>query len=42
MINKELNKYANKLVKAFLKNQIISPIPKKYKRKLSAAQKLRK
>ena len=42
MINKELNKYANKLVKAFLKNQIISPIPKKYTRKLSAAQKLRK
>ena len=42
MINKDLNKYANKLVNAFLKNKIISPIPSKYTRKISEAQKLRK
>ena len=42
MINKDLNKYANKLVNAFLKNKIISPIPTKYTRKISEAQKLRK
>ena len=42
MINKDLNKYANKLVNAFLKNKIISPIPLKYTKKLSEAQKLRK
>tara|TARA_B100000900_G_scaffold338641_1_gene300883 strand:- start:399 stop:1172 length:774 start_codon:yes stop_codon:yes gene_type:complete len=37
-----IEKTANKLVKAFLKNKIISPIPSKYTRKLSEAQKLRK
>ena len=42
MINKNLNKYANKLVKAFLKNKIINPIPIKYTKKLSNAQKFRK
>ena len=42
MINKNLNKYANKLVNAFLKNKIISPIPTRYTKKLSEAQKLRK
>ena len=42
MINKDLNKYANKLVNAFLKNKIIPPIPLKYTRKISTAQKLRK
>ena len=42
MINKDLNKYANKLVNAFLKNKIISPLPSKYTKKLSEAQKLRK
>jgi 2-keto-4-pentenoate hydratase len=42
MINKDLNKYANKLVKAFLKNKIISPLPTKYTKKISEAQKLRK
>jgi len=42
MINKELNKYANKLVNAFLKKKIISPIPTKYTKKLLEAQKLRK
>tara|TARA_B100000795_G_C22788820_1_gene435913 strand:+ start:555 stop:1331 length:777 start_codon:yes stop_codon:yes gene_type:complete len=38
----ELEKTANKLVRAFLKNQIISPIPKKYTKKITAAQKIRK
>jgi 2-keto-4-pentenoate hydratase len=42
MKNKNLNKYANKLVDAFLNNKIISPIPNKYTRKISEAQKLRK
>jgi len=42
MTDKNLNKYADRLVKAFLKNKIISPIPSKHTRKLSEAQKLRK
>ena len=42
MINKDLNKYANRLVNAFLKNKVISPIPIKYTKKISEAQKLRK
>ena len=42
MKNKDLNKYANKLVNAFLNNKIISPLPIKYTKKLSEAQKLRK
>ncbi len=42
MGNKNLNLIANKLVKAFLKNKIITPIPNKYTKKLSDAQKLRK
>tara|TARA_B100001093_G_scaffold512354_1_gene582055 strand:+ start:563 stop:1339 length:777 start_codon:yes stop_codon:yes gene_type:complete len=42
MKNKDLNKYANKLVNAFLKNKIIPPLPSKYTKKLSEAQKLRK
>ena len=37
-----LEKTSNKLVKAFLKNKIISPIPIKYTKKLSEAQRLRK
>ena len=37
-----MEKTANKLVKAFLKNKIISPIPSRYTRKLSEAQKLRR
>ena len=37
-----LEKTSNKLVKAFLKNKIISPIPSKFTKKLSEAQKLRK
>ena len=42
MINKNLNKYANRLVNAFLKNKIISPIPIRYTKKISEAQKLRR
>ena len=37
-----IEKTANKLVDAFLKNKIIDPIPKKYTKKLVEAQKLRK
>ena len=37
-----LEKTSNKLVKAFLKNKIIAPIPSKYTKKLHEAQKLRK
>ena len=42
MIDKNLNKYANRLVNAFLKNKIIAPLPQKYTKKLIDAQKLRK
>ena len=42
MTNKNLNKYANRLVNAFLKNKIISPLPVKYTKKISEAQKLRR
>ena len=42
MINKNLNKYADKIVNAFLENKIISPLPKKYTKKISEAQKFRK
>ena len=42
MADKNLNKYANRLVSAFLKNKIISPLPSKYTKKLSEAQRLRK
>ena len=42
MTKMNLNKYANKLVNAFLKNKIISPLPAKYTKKISEAQKLRK
>ena len=41
-MNTLLEKTSNKLVKAFLKNKIISPIPSKFTKKLSEAQKLRK
>jgi len=36
-----INTVSNKLVKAFLKNKIISPIPRKYTKKISEANKLR-
>ena len=42
MINKNLNKYANRLVNAFLKNKIISPLPLRFTKKISEAQKFRK
>lgn len=42
MSNKNLNKYANLLVNAFLKKKIISPLPSKYTKKISDAQKLRR
>jgi 2-keto-4-pentenoate hydratase len=42
MINKNLNKVANKLVNAFLKNKLIAPISTNYTKKLTEAQKLRK
>ncbi len=42
MTDNSLNNYANKLVNAFLKNKIISPIPLKYTKKLSESQKFRK
>ena len=37
-----IEKTANKLVNAFLKNKIIAPLPLKYTKKLTEAQKLRK
>ena len=37
-----IEKTSNKLVDAFLKNKIISPIPLKFTKKLKEAQKLRK
>ena len=42
MKNRDINKYANKLVNAFLKNKIISPLPSKYTTKIFDAQKFRK
>ena len=42
MKNNLLEKTTDKLVNAFLKNKIISPLPIKYTRKLSDAQKVRK
>ena len=42
MTDKNLNKYATRLVNAFLKNKIISPLPARYTKKISEAQKLRK
>ena len=42
MINKSTDKIANKLVNAFLKNKIISPLPKRYTKKISNAQIFRK
>ncbi len=41
-MNKNDNKYANKIANAFLKQKIISPLPRKYTKKLSEAQKFRK
>ena len=41
-MNKNLNKYADRIVNAFLKNKIISPLPSRYTKKISEAQKFRK
>ena len=38
----EIEKLSDKLVNAFLKNKVIAPLPLKYTKKLSEAQKLRK
>ena len=38
----EIDKLSNKIVKAFLKNKIISALPLRYTKKLSEAQKFRK
>ena len=42
MTNKNLNRYADRIVNAFLKNKIISPLPKRFTKKISNAQKFRK
>ena len=42
MKKNNLEKIANKLVTAFLKNKLIEAIPNKYTRKINEAQKLRK
>ena len=42
MTDKNLNKYVNRLVNAFLKNKIISPLPARYTKKISEAQKIRR
>ena len=41
-MNKNDNKYANKIANAFLKNKTINPISIKYTKRLSNADKLRK
>ena len=41
MSKKDLNTVANKLVNAFLKNKLISPISTRYTKKLTNAQKLK-
>ena len=42
MNNKNIELVANKLVKAFLKSKIISPIPNRYSKKIVQAQKFRR
>ena len=41
-MNNNLNKYADRIVNAFLKNKIISPLPSRYTKKISQAQKFRR
>ncbi len=41
-MNKNDNKYANKITNAFLKNKIISPLPTRYTKKISNAENFRK
>ena len=38
----EIEKLSDKLVNAFLKNKIIAPLPRKFTKKLSEAEKIRK
>jgi len=40
--NKQSNLFANRLVDAFLKNKVITPLPLKYTENISSAQKFRK
>ena len=42
MINKNLNKYANRITNAFLKNKVISPIPAIYTKKFQTPKNLEK
>ena len=42
MNSKKLNFYANKLVNAFLKDKVISPLPTNFTKKISQANKIRK
>ena len=42
MTQNNLNLIANKLVKAFLENKIIAPIPNRYTKRIAEAQKLRR
>ena len=42
MKKSQQDKLASKLVKAFLKNKTISPLPKKFTKKLTNADKFRK
>ena len=42
MVNKNMNLIANKLVKAFIKNKSISPLPSQYVKKMQNAEKFRK
>ena len=42
MKNKNLSFYSNKIVHAFLKNKIVTPIPKRYTKKLDVANNFRK
>ena len=42
MNKKNLNKYASRLVNAFLKNKTIAPLPLRYTKKISEAQKFRR
>ncbi len=42
MNQKDLNKFANKIVNAFIKDKIISPLPKSITRKIENAHKFRK
>ena len=42
MTKKNLNKLADKIVNAFLKNKIIAPLPSRYTKKISKAQNFRK